>query len=407
MTTTTPLPSPPSTSSEPNDSELRTPTARAILDESAPRAPVEVLIEEARHRARRRRQVIGTVAIVAVAAAAIALTAALDGAGTPDDRSTALSGPVSETALGIFQPIRGRIVWAAGHELRAVDPADPTDIERVALPDDVDPKAMVSGWSADGTRLALTSEDAGKLYVLDARGRLTAAGSTQGCCTFVSAAWLSPDGRSAFEFVAPGRLQLREVSGLTEPRVIAVDPALGAAEGPSAPTHAWSPDGSSIAIVVADDVDTEPQPTSVHVVDLVTGVNRAVLGPELGLIRHLTWSPSGGQLLVVAGPWFEVTGKAMVNPHLGPLEMGLYLVDADPGPVGPAPAPEPIASGHFIAAAWSPDGERIAAIDHATPGVHSLVTMNRDGSGARRIVPDLGTRDWTGLAWHPTPSEPR
>ncbi|MRX42504.1 TolB-like translocation protein [Agromyces kandeliae] len=414
MITTTPLSSTVSTLSASDETEPREPgdgrsprgpSVRAV-DAPASRPPVEVLIEEARHRARRRRQVVGAVAVVGVAVAAIAVTA-LAGAGSTGDRGTSLSGPLSETSLGVFEQMRGRIVWAADGELRAVDPADPTDIRRMALPDDVDSKAMVSDWSADGTRLALTSEHAGKRYLLDARGTVTPAGTNEGCCMFVSNAWLAPDGATAFEFAAPGRLQLRDVDGLAPPRVIAVDPALGAAEGPAAPGHAWSPDGSRIAVVIAEDVEAEPAPTSIHVVDLVTGQDREVLGPELGFIRHLTWSPDGGELLVVAGPWPVTSGAAMNNPHLHPVEMGLYLIDTQPGPLGPAPAPEPIASGHFIAATWSPDGARIAAIDHAIPGVHSLVMMQRDGSSARRIVQDLGTHEWTGLAWHPVMNGPR
>ncbi|MFC9918826.1 hypothetical protein [Agromyces binzhouensis] len=387
---------------------MRAPTARAAVDESAPRAPVEVLIEEARHRARRRRQVIGTVAIVAVAAAAIALTAALDGAGTPDDRSTALGGPVSETTLGIFEPMRGRIVWAADHELRAVDPADPTDIERVALPDEVDSLAMVSGWSADGTRLALTSEDAGKLYVLDTRGAVALAGET-GCCLFVSDPWLAPDGSTVAEFVAPGRLQLRDVGGLTEPRQVDVDPAFGREDGPPVIAEAWSPDGTRIALRVYEDEVTWTRP-SIFVVDLVTGTTRELRIPEIDFIRHMTWSPDGTRLLVVAGTYLQLNGVNLIAPPVGPQETSLYVIDTEVDASGPAQSPEPIASSHFIAATWAPDGEQIAAIDYgapAGPGGHGIVIMNQDGSGADLIVPTTGTRRWTGLAWHPIQSTPR
>ncbi|MRX42503.1 hypothetical protein [Agromyces kandeliae] len=412
MITTTPLPSPASAPAESREDERHATgrdrssgarEERAGVDASATRPPVEVLIEEARHRARRRRQLVGAVAIAAVAIAAIAVTATLDGAGSSDGAGTSLGGQVDDTSLGVFEPMRGRIVWAADGELRAVDPADPTDIRRIALPDDVDAAAMVSGWSADGTRLALTSEDAGKLYVVDARGTVALAGET-GCCLFVSDPWLAPDGSTVAEFVAPGRLQLRDVSGLTRPRQVDVDPAFGREDGPPVIGEAWSPDGSRIALRVYEDEVMWTQP-SIFVFDLVAGTAREVRIPEIDFIRHMTWSPDGARLLVVAGTYVELNGVNLTGPPVGPQNTSLYLVDAAPDTSVPAQISDPIASSHFIAATWSPDGEQIAAIDYV--GRRGIVVMNPDGSEAHRIVPSLGTSAWTGLAWHPIPSTPR
>ncbi|WP_353814008.1 hypothetical protein [Agromyces sp. SYSU T00266] len=411
MTTTTHLPPQPSAPAEPDEAGTRrlvddgTPSAarvRDVVDETATRPPVEVLIDEAKHRARRRRLAIGGVAAAVVTVAAISVTATLGGAAPPDAPGAALSDPVGETALGMFEPMRGRIVWAADGELRAVDPADPTDVRRVALPDEVDSLAMVSGWSADGTRLALTSEDAGRLYVLDARGTVDSAGGT-GCCLFVSEPWLAPDGVTVAEFVAPGRLQLRDVSGLMEPRHVDVDPVFGSDDGPGILEGAWSPDGTRIARWVYEDEVTWTRP-SIHVLDLATGTTRELLLPEIDFIRHATWSPDGKRLLIVAGWYLQENGVNLTGPPIGPQNTSLYVIDTEVDASGAARAPEPIATSHFIAATWAPGGEQIAAIDHAGgPGGHGIVIMNRDGTNADRIVQSLGTRAWTGLAWHPNP----
>ncbi|WP_344368801.1 hypothetical protein [Agromyces tropicus] len=314
-----------------------------------------------------------------------------------------MSGTVGETTLGMFEPLRGRIVWAADGELRAVDPADPTDVRRVALPDEVDSLAMVSGWSADGTRLALTSEDAGKLYVLDAGGAVVTAAGT-GCCLFVSDPWLAPDGSTVAEFVAPGRLRLRDVGGLTRPRLVDVDPAFGREDGPPVIAEAWSPDGTRVALRVYEDVVGWTRP-SIFVLDLVAGTTRELRIPGVDFIRHETWSPDGTRLLVVAGTYQKLNGVNLTGAPVGPQNTNLYVVDAAPDTSVPARVPEPIASSHFIAATWSPDGEQIAAIDYV--GRRGIVVMSLDGSAARRIVPSLGPSAWTGLAWHPNSGSPR
>ena len=167
------------------DARLREPaSARSAFDESATREPVEVLIKEARNRARRRRFAISAVAAATVAVAAIAVTASLDG-GPPQSQGAAVDSAAGPTSFGVFEPARGRIVYSDGLGLSAIDPDDPSSARTLDLPglSTIDPADQYSagpvaylvpaGWSADGTRLALANEHSGTSYVMDADGELT------------------------------------------------------------------------------------------------------------------------------------------------------------------------------------------------------------------------------------------
>lgn len=154
------------------DAPIREPdSAPFAYDESATSDPVEALIKEARQRARRRRLVIGAVAAAAVAAAAIAVTASLD-RGAPQSQGAAVDSPAWPASFGVFEPARGRIVYTDGPGLSAIDPADPSSVNALALPNGLG-ALTPAGWSADGTRLALTSEHSGSSYVMDAEGAVT------------------------------------------------------------------------------------------------------------------------------------------------------------------------------------------------------------------------------------------
>ena len=374
------------------------------FDESATRAPVELLIQEAKRRARRRRITIAAIVAATVAVAAIATTASLGGGGTPVGGGAVLGAPASPTALGVFEPLRGRIVYVAGDELRAVDPADPASVVSVAIPDELRDKGpVVAGWSADGTRLALTSEVIGETYVMDAEGGIARARSGLGCCTFVREPWLAPDGTTVIDLITADRLYLRDLESGGPHRFVELDPPV--AEGlPSwfIPIHAWSPDGSRIAYTVDPQFGVHVQP-SVYVVDLDDGATRELVGPGFGHIRHMTWSPDGSRLLVVAGPWRGPTGLTASNPLTLPQETGLYLVDTDSSaPVSASTLPA-IAMGHYVAATWSPDGDEIAALDFPTQ-IHRLVAIRSDGSASRVLVDRMVPGLFAGLAWHPIPS---
>ena len=394
-------------------SPLRKPTSiPSELDESATREPVEVLIEEARNRARRRRLLIGAVAVAAVAVAATAVTASLDG-GPSQSQGAAVDSAAGPTSFGVFEPASGRIVYSAGLGLSAIDPADPSSARTLDLPglSTIDPADQYSagpvaylvpaGWSADGTRLALANEHNGTSYVMDADGELTRVPGGGGCCWFVSSPWLSPDGTAAIEVIGGDRLRLNDLEGVDPPRVIELDPPVGDLDTGVVPVTAWSPDSSRIAYTAYEQVGTDLLP-SVYVVDIKTGDARQLVGQGLGHIRQMAWSPDGSQLLAVAGPWRQTNPEStQLNPLTSPKKAGLYLAGADgTAPADSASALRPIASGHYVAATWSPDGEQIAAIDFAGWD-RRLVVMSADGSESR-VLADLPANDlFTGLAWHP------
>lgn len=110
---------------------------------------------------------------------------------------------------------------------------------------------------------------------------------------------------------------------------------------------------------------------------------------------------------VMTGPWRVTTPFPDRNPLTLPQPAGLYLIDADPAALTATPSTlEPIASGHFIAATWSPDGDGIAAIDFSDSG-RPLVAMRADGSESRVLVRLWPSDLFSGLAWHPGLDEQR
>ena len=388
-----------------DDSRPREPaSARSAFDESATREPVELLIEEARNRARRRRLVIGAVAAATVAVAAIALSASLGG-GPPQSRGAEADAPAGPTSFGVFEPARGRIVYTDGPGMSAIDPTDPSSVTALVLPNGLD-AFTPAGWSADGTRLALTNEHGAASYVLDADGAITPVPGGGGCCWFVTDPWLSPDGTAAIGLTGDegDRLRLHDLQGTDATRVIELDPPVGDRDTGRVAVTAWSPDGARIAYAAYRQVGTDLLP-SVYAVGLDTGSATELVGPGFGHIRQMAWSPDGSQLLVIAGPWRQSTVLTSLNPVTSSKATGIYLVGVEGvTPADPASALHPIAVGHYVAATWSPDGAQIAAIDFAPSG-RRLVAMSADGS-ASRVLADLPANDlFAGVAWHPGPSD--
>jgi WD40 repeat protein len=261
-----------------------------------------------------------------------------------------------------------------------------------------DSPVTVAGWSADGTRLALSSEHSGRNYVVDADGTVLPHRTDGGCCWFVSTPWLSPDGTTALEGADVDTLRMRDVrtDGV---RTLRLEPQLGDPGTVGISPAAWSPDGSRVALLVSESDGTAFLP-SIAVVDRTTGSARQVLRQVPGHIRQVSWSPDGSRLLVIAGPWSDSTELENLNPLVHPKETGVYLVPVDLPVPAMRPLPGPIARGHFVAATWSGDGDRIAAIDF-TPTNRRLVVMDADGSGSRVLAELPSNELFTGLAWHP------
>lgn len=338
------------------------------------------------------RIALAATAVIVVGVVAVNLRSATPQlGGGPSPSSSATPG----TDLGVFEPARGRVVFRVGPQLEAVDPDDPSSrvvIEPGSLGLSFWP--MPAGWSADGSKLAITDEYNGDLYVMDRTGSLDRVGERAGCCWFVTEAWMSPDGTKRVVFDS-GRLQIVDLEDSRPSRVIDVEQfeeTRGDVGGqPSMPV--WSPDGSQVAYIWSKGGDFATP--AVGIVDLTSGASRELIS-GWGLVRQLAWSPDGSQLLAVAGP--NAPGyNRQLNPLVHSQVASLYLVDIDDGEA------HEVASGHYVAAAWSPDGTRIAAIDY--DGGHRVVVVSADGSGGPQVLAELFGDDdlFTGVVWHPVP----
>jgi len=387
------------------ETEIRTYAAK--LDERYADVSAEEILESELvvrsvpfHSSRHQRRLLA----LAAAVLAVLVTGVLTAVLRPPGQAPVASTPEPPSTLGVFEPFQGRIVYISMGELHGVDPANPSDQVVLEIPDptpDVGPagadRLVPAGWSEDGSVLALESEYKGRSYLMDRAGTVTRIpweqlGFGSGCCWFVTSNWLSPDGFRAAKSggVDLAIVDLRDLS-------IESETALEPDEFPGAYVPAWSPDGSEIAFVVAGYVDGVWTPT-IQMYDRGEGTLRHLPTPSFGHIRNLAWSPDGKRLLVIAGDFADRSGeRALSNPLTRPIATSLYLVDVEGG------SARAIADGYYVAAAWSPDGSQIAAVDY--PGVHNLVVMNADGS-EEQVVAEMPGGDaglFTGLAWHPIP----
>ena len=251
-------------------------------------------------------------------------------------------GPVSAAAS------TGRIAFAAcvagNWDIYSVA-ADGTGLRRMTThpADDLGP-----AWSPDGTRLAFASRRDGywNLYILHlADGRLmqlTASHHYDG-----APAWSPDGGRIAFESFRAGDLDIWVVDADGEQPVnLTPDSPFGDA-GP-----AWSPDGQTIAFTSWRYGDRDIFLLDVETLEVVqfTGSPDAEERPA--------WSPDGARLAYVAEPGYtrEVyIADLAAWPAEGGAQARLTWLARDDG------------------FAWSPDGERFAAVWRRPDGDQLLV----------------------------------
>jgi Tol biopolymer transport system component len=191
---------------------------------------------------------------------------------------------------------------------------------------------------------------------------------------------------------------------------------------------AWSPDGTRIAYA-SEGVDLA---TSVLVMD-ADGRHATTLGGGLADVGSIRWSPDSQHVIMAGRPlggrargddWRILVGE-VATPGLRPLgdpdlfgqdpswspdggaiaftrvypccsgpDATLWLMDADGSHVHQLPG----TSGAW-AAAWSPDGSRIAYLATAKAGAEDVFVINADGSGGRDI--SNSPEEESGLAWSP------
>jgi hypothetical protein len=349
---------------------------------------------------RRLRPALTAALVVAALAAGVALSARF------------LSPPVARVLdqprldLGIFEPMRGWIMYGSGGKLEAIDPADPTNRYTLDFPDEYDnfvkPDSamylMPAGWSRDGSLLALADEDQ-PAYVMDRQGTVTTIGDRTGCCWFVTFNWLSPDGTAYAWVNFQNPIPALEIVSLGETgsRQILVSEQLF-----DSLSTAWYPDGSALALVTYVAENGMEVPT-IEVISVDGSDRRVLVGPEFGHVRHLSWSPDGFQLLVVAGEERMPTAANLppLNPLLPRQATDLYVVNAD-GSGLRAIEPASAAETFYVAGTWSPDGTQIAVIDY-DGGLREIVVMNLDGTGRRVLTEVSIAAPFTGIAWHPAP----
>lgn len=308
----------------------------------------------------------------------------------PPPSEVADTTPVSPpSGLGVFEPVRGRIIYPVlGGDLEAVNPDNPSERTTLELPREAAWSTPL-GWSMDGSMLLLSREQVGNWHVLDRFGETPFHGPNAGCCLFVGTNTLSPDGRYLVRSFDGGDLWVDELSGGPARRIV----DMSQLEDLSGWRDAiWSPDGTEIAFVGGRE-----DGMSVMVVNVESGAIRELVDARTGYVRHLTWSPDGREILVTASPEAaDPNAWPTVNPLLYPVATNLFLVEVD------GSGRHGIASGYYVATAWSPDGTRIAVLDYSPEG-RTVVVMDADGTG-QTVLPDVTPYGpFTGIVWHPVP----
>jgi Tol biopolymer transport system component len=251
-------------------------------------------------------------------------------------------------------------------------------------------------WSPDGTRIAFrVYNDAPGIYVMNADGsgltrvtdlpevEVTNPSEQQLPWPDGDLEW-SPDGTEiAFAHQSklgqPSSLYVvdtndRQIRLLADRGAAADVPANYLGHGwLDANSFAWSPDGSRIAFVQADDRQT----TGLFVINRDgTGLNRLAGAdlrdaPDYGYwLAGLTWSPDGSRIAFVRSPW-GVRGVYVINADGTDLRV---VGGGWRGPEGPTEQLE-----------WSPDGKLIAGLRNQSGGMEIFLTAV-NGSGPRSVA---------------------
>jgi Tol biopolymer transport system component len=292
----------------------------------------------------------------------VALAVFLSAAGLAVPAHAAFPGQNGKIAYGLFDCF----VTGCSSDLYVIEP---DGSGRTALTDTPTENDIEPAWSADGSKLAFSSNRDGnyEIYVVDADGTnprtLTAHPARDS-----RPAW-SPDGsRIAFESNRGG--------GATGIYVMDADGSNPVLLQPQAGHPSWSPDGSKIAfsdgsiwVMSADGAGKQLIRERGTAFDSCAGlVPFSYFGPD--------WSPDGEWLAYVSQTYDGCMEQFVYFFETVNLSQGAggTFFDTVEG-CGPSPP------------AWSPDGSKIALSGDPSSDC-SLIVVNRDGSGARSIGPD-------------------
>ena len=280
-----------------------------------------------------------------------------------------LSALLASPALATYPGDVGRLAFA-------MNGADGNVDIYTALPNGSNVKRLTTdpgfdactAYSADGKRIAFCSDRSGafEIWAMDKNGKgQHAVTNTGGYAEFPD--W-SPNGRKiAFDGVQgtdPSNeiyvVNTRDGSGLT-----ALTSCAGSGAGCFNAYPAWSPDGSKIVYVHADDSDEDGNAINEQVwVMNANGSNKTQLTfTAADHDQTPDWSPDGRKIAYMeAGHIFTMRAD---GSHQTQLTFG---DEVDFG------------------TAWSPDGRRIAFVRNFGNGYRPVFVMNADGSNQRQLT---------------------
>jgi Tol biopolymer transport system component len=345
-------------------------------------ALVKALIEEARQRARRRRQKYSAFAVLA-SLVAVGITTILERSTGEENAALALASRSSVAAgasptiafitsprtVCLDPPVctglpRGTVLTGKLYTVNA----DGSGLRLVAQTASV---AAAPAWSPDGQRLVFNAPGGISVVNVDGSGlqNLTRGGGP---------AW-SPDGQK----IAFGRFEgfpphWRPVDGAPDSDIYVMNAdGSGTKNLTRSPKPdggpAWSPDGQKIAfqrvvgVIPCSTGGCGRAESDIYVMNADGSEQRNLTRkPSLNLDSHV-WSPDGQKIA------FQRRAKGK--------NWDIYVINAD----GPGELNLSRNRSHDIDADWSPDGRRIV-FRTSRHGRWELYVMNADGSGQRRLT---------------------